>query len=216
MFQTVIFDLDGTLLNTIADLAAAGNHVCQENGWPVHKEKEYEAMVGHGIPNLVSRFSPESCQSPLLLAATLAKFSDYYKLHSADRTVPYAGIPELLAELKAKGVRMAVHSNKANEFTQSIIHRFFPDTFDVVLGKRKEFPVKPDASGVRWILEELAAAPSSGVYVGDSDVDIQTARNAGLAACAVTWGFRPRQELEALRPDFLADTPEALLEYLTK
>jgi len=215
MFQTVIFDLDGTLLNTIADLAAAGNHVCQENGWPVHGEKEYEAMVGHGIPNLVSRFSPDSCQSPLLLAATLAKFSDYYKLHSTDRTAPYAGIPELLAELKARGIRLAVHSNKANEFTQSIIRRYFPDTFDVVLGKRKEFPVKPDTSGVHWILEELAAEASSAVYVGDSDVDIQTARNAGLAACAVTWGFRPRQELEALHPDFLADTPEVLFEYLT-
>lgn len=215
MYQTVIFDLDGTLLNTIADLAAAGNHVCQENGWPVHRVEEYEAMVGHGIPNLVSRFSPEDCQSPLLLAATLAKFSDYYKLHGTDRTIPYAGIPELLAALKARGVHLAVHSNKADEFTQSIIRRYFPDTFKVVLGKRREFPVKPDAAGVRWILEELAAEPSSAVYVGDSDVDIQTARNAGLAACAVTWGFRPRRELEALRPDFLADTPEVLFEYLT-
>lgn len=214
MFQTVIFDLDGTLLNTIGDLAAAANHVCLENGWPVRTEEEYKAMVGHGIPNLVSRFSPGNCQSPLLLAATLAKFSDYYGQHSMDRTVPYDGIPALLTELKGRGVRLAVHSNKADEFSQAIIRRYFPETFDLVLGKRKGIPVKPAPAGVRYILDALGTEPASALYVGDSDVDIRTAANAGVASCAVTWGFRSRQVLEAERPGSLADTVEALRDYI--
>lgn len=214
MFQTVIFDLDGTLLNTIGDLTAAANYVCRENGWPVRTEEEYAAMVGHGIPNLVSRFSPENCQSPLLLAATLAKFSEYYGQHSMDRTVPYDGIPALLTELKGRGVRLAVHSNKADEFSQNIIRRYFPETFDLVLGKRKGIPVKPDPAGVRYILDALGTEPASALYVGDSDVDIQTATNAGVASCAVTWGFRSRQTLEAERPGCLADTVEALRDWI--
>ena len=211
MFQTVIFDLDGTLLDTIRDLAGAGNHVCRENGWPEHTLEEFRKMVGHGIPNLVERFSPDNCRSPLMMMSTLSQFSEYYGKHNMDRTVPYDGIPDLLASLKEKGVRMAVYSNKADEFSQVIVKHYFPGVFDLVLGKVSGVPVKPDPTGVKRILEKLGADAASTLYVGDSDVDMQTAHNAGLTACGVTWGFRSREELAGEHPRFLADTPAELL-----
>ena len=210
MYQTVIFDLDGTLLNTIDDLANAGNHVCRENGWPEHTAAEFCRMVGHGIPNLVSRFSPPEGQAPEILADTLRRFSAYYAQHNMDATAPYEGIPAMLERLKLAGVQMAVYSNKADEFSQVIISRYFPDTFVLVRGKVEGVPVKPDPTGVRGVLAELGADVTTTLFVGDSAVDIQTAHNAGLMACGVTWGFRGREELEAAGADRMVDTAAQL------
>ena len=210
MYQTVIFDLDGTLLNTIDDLANAGNHVCRENGWPEHTAAEFCRMVGHGIPNLVSRFSPPEGQTPEILADTLERFSAYYAAHNMDVTAPYEGIPAMLERLKNAGIRMAVYSNKADEFSQVIIHRYFPDTFVLVRGKVDGVPVKPDPTGVRGVLAELEADVRTTLFVGDSAVDIHTAHNAGLPACGVTWGFRGQEELEAAGADLLVDTAAQL------
>ncbi|WP_418726175.1 HAD family hydrolase [Dysosmobacter sp.] len=210
MYQTVIFDLDGTLLNTLEDLADAGNWVCRRNGWPEHSLEEFRAMVGHGIPNLVERFSPEGCRSPLLMVNTLAQFSQYYGAHNMDKTLPYAGMEELAAELKKRGVQMAVYSNKADDFSRQIVEHFFPGVFSLVRGKVRGVPVKPDPTGVRQVLAELNADPAATLFVGDSSVDMETAHNAGLPACGVTWGFRSRESLEAAGAEFLADTPEQL------
>jgi phosphoglycolate phosphatase len=212
MMQTVIFDLDGTLLNTIDDLADAGNWVCRKNGWPEHSAEAFKQMVGHGIPNLVQRFSPEGARSPLLQAAALAKFSEYYGAHCMDKTAPYAGIPELLAALRAEGAQLAVYSNKADEFSRALIRRYFPDTFALVLGKRPGIPVKPDPAGLRKILEELPARPASTLFVGDSDVDVRTAHNAGLPACGAAWGFRGAEELAAAGAEVIAAAPADVLE----
>ncbi len=216
MYQTVIFDLDGTLLNTIEDLAAAGNYVCRENGWPEYSVGEFQQMVGHGIPNLVRQFSPEDCRSPLMVVNTVAQFSDYYGAHNMDKTAPYPGIPAMLKRLKSAGVHLAVYSNKADEFSQTIIRHYFPDTFDLVRGKLPGVPVKPDPTGVRQVLEALDAAGADTLFVGDSDTDMDTAHNAGLAACGVTWGFRDRQVLVDAGAELLADTVEQLETYILK
>ena len=178
MYQTVIFDLDGTLLNTLEDLADAGNWVCRRNGWPEHALEEYRAMVGHGLSNLVERFSPEGCRSPLLLMNTLAQFSEYYGQHNMDKTAPYPGMPELVADLGRQGVQMAVYSNKADEFSRQIVEHYFPGAFTLVRGKVRGVPVKPDPTGIHQILEELKADPAATLFVGDSSVDMETGHNA--------------------------------------
>lgn len=210
MFRTVIFDLDGTLLDTLGDLTDAANHVCRLNGWQEHTQEEIRGMVGHGIPNLVKNFSPVNGRSPLMLANALHQFNRRYAAHNMERTVPYDGIPALLEQLKNAGIRMAVCSNKADEFSRMIVEHYFPGMFDVVRGNLPGTPVKPDPGVVRALLEKLNAAPEDTLMVGDSSVDIQTGQNAGLRTCGVTWGFRSRESLEAARADSLADTAEEL------
>ena len=210
MFQTVIFDLDGTLLDTSEDLTAAGNHVCRENGWPEYEVSEFMSLVGHGIPNLVSRFSPPDAQSPERLAESLRQFSAWYGAHSMDKTHPYPGIENMLSRLRADGVQMAVYSNKADDFSKALIEHFFPGCFALIQGKRDGIPVKPDPTGLRVILDQLQADPGKTLFAGDSSVDIRTGQNAGIKTCGVSWGFRSRASLEEAGADHIADRAEDL------
>lgn len=210
MYRTVIFDLDGTLLNSIGDLAAAANYVCRQNRWPEHTEEEIMGMVGHGIPNLVRQFSPADARSTLMVLNTTSQFNQYYGCHNMELTRPYEGMAELLQQLKAAGAQLAVCSNKADNFSRAIVEHYYPGVFDLVRGNLNGMPVKPDPTVVREIMRDLDASYLSAVMVGDSSVDIQTGHNAGIKACGVTWGFRSRENLVEAAADAIADTPAEL------
>ena len=210
MYRTVIFDLDGTLLNSIGDLAAAANYVCRKNRWPEHTEEEIMGMVGHGIPNLVRQFSPADARSTLMVLNTTSQFNQYYGCHNLELTRPYEGMAELLQQLKAAGAQLAVCSNKADNFSRAIVEHYYPGVFDLVRGNLNGMPVKPDPTVVREIMRDLDASYLSAVMVGDSSVDIQTGHNAGIKACGVTWGFRSRENLVEAAADAIADTPAEL------
>ncbi len=212
MKQLVIFDLDGTLLNTIADLAQSTNHALQALGYPTHPLEEYPFMVGNGINKLFERALPEGEKTGENVLRVRAEFIPYYNMHNADMSRPYPGIPELLERLQAEGIRLAVASNKYQEATSHLIAHYFPAIrFAAVLGQREGIPVKPDPTIVNDILRTASASPADVLYVGDSGVDMQTARNSGVEACGVTWGFRPRRELEEFSPAHIVNTPEAIL-----
>ena len=214
--KTILFDLDGTLLNTIDDLADAANWVCAQNGWPAFTVEQYKHMVGNGIPKLVERFSPADCRSPEQLAAALAQFTARYDAHKEDKTAPYPGIPELLAELKAAGIQTAVFSNKADALCGGIIdHYFAPGSFAAVRGSRPGVPTKPDPAGLYSLMADLGADASATLFVGDSDVDIATGHNAGLPALGAVWGFRGAAELTAAGADALLWRPADILAYIS-
>lgn len=212
MIRTLIFDLDGTLLNTIDDLADAANWVCTCNGWPTFTVDEYKWKVGNGIPKLVERFTPPQAQTPETLAGALAQFSARYAAHKMDKTAPYPGILPMLDRLRAEGVTTAVFSNKADGLCRPIIRNYFGDSFTLVRGNLPGVPTKPDPAGLLDMMKQLQAVPETTLFVGDSDVDVQTAHNAGLAVIGVSWGFRGEHELRAAGADFLVDTPDQLLE----
>lgn len=211
MIRTLIFDLDGTLLNTIDDLADAANWVCARNGWPTFPVDAYKQMVGNGIPKLVERFTPPEARRPETLAGALAQFSARYAAHKMDKTEPYPGVLQLLSSLRAEGVTVAVFSNKADGLCQPIIRNYFGENFALVRGNLPGVPTKPDPAGLLEMMKQLEARPESTLFVGDSNVDVQTAHNAGLAVIGVSWGFRGGAELRAAGADYVVDTPEQLL-----
>lgn len=215
MIHTILFDLDGTLLNTIDDLADAANWVCAQNGWPQHTVAEYKYMVGNGIPKLVERFSPAEARTPDRLAETLAQFTARYDAHKEDKTAPYPGIPALLEDLKDEGIQTAVFSNKADALCGKIIEHYFgPGAFSAVRGSRPGVPTKPDPTGLWDLMRQLNADPATTLFVGDSDVDILTGHNAGLPAMGAVWGFRGAGELTAAGADALAFRPGDILDYI--
>ena len=203
MYALVIFDLDGTLLNTIGDLAAAGNHALAEMGLPQHDTEKYKHFVGNGIPKLVERMLPAGHSSQDEERA-LALFSSYYGAHKTDLTAPYDGMPELVRRLGERGVICACNSNKAHEFSQALVRQFYGADIHDVLGAGQGFPTKPSPEAARELMRRHGADERSTLYVGDSDVDMLTARNAGIDACGALWGFRGRAELEGCRPKYLA------------
>ena len=215
MKKLIIFDLDGTLLNTIADLAQSTNHALQALGYPTHPESDYNFMVGNGINKLFERALPKGEKSEENVLRIRKEFVPYYDVHNADKSRPYPGIPELLAALKAEGIQTAVFSNKADAFCGKIIEHYFgPDRFSLVRGSRPGVPTKPDPAGVYSLMADLGADPQSTLFVGDSDVDILTGHNAGLPALGVLWGFRGEAELTSAGADALAAKPEDILAYL--
>lgn len=211
MKRLVIFDLDGTLLNTIADLANSTNHALNQLGYPTHEPEEYNFMVGNGINKLFERALPEGEKTEENVLRVRREFIPYYDQHNADESRPYPGIPELLETLQAKGIQLAVASNKYQAATEKLIAHYFPNIkFIAVFGQRDGVNVKPDPTIVEDILRISGTPKKEVLYVGDSGVDMQTARNAGVTACGVTWGFRPLAELESFNPRYIIDVPQLI------
>lgn len=215
MYKHVIFDLDGTLLNTIDDLADTGNHVCTLHGWPTHTVAEFKLMVGNGIPKLVERFAPQGTSQEVLDQA-FQEFMDWYGVHKEDKTAPYAGMPEVTKALREAGVSIAVLSNKADVMAGPVVEHYYPGIFPVVQGALPGLPTKPDPTLLHKLMDRLGATQEDTLFVGDSNVDIRTAKNGGLTGCGVLWGFRGREELEAAGADVIVSTPQELLDLILK
>jgi phosphoglycolate phosphatase len=214
----IIFDLDGTLINTIDDLGQACNHALSACGFPTHKIEDYPRLVGNGINKLIERALPEEHRQQATVLRLREYFVPYYDAHNCDLTHPYDGIPELLQALKAAGHTLAVASNKYQAATEKIVAQLFPDTFDVVLGERDGIARKPDPQIVWDIVERTAHSAYSlelrgkGIlYIGDSLVDAETAKAANLPFIACTWGFCTTEQLQTAVPDYLAHHPSEIL-----
>lgn len=215
MKKLLIFDLDGTLLNTIEDLANSTNYALKQNGFPTHETAEYNYFVGNGINKLFERALPEGFKDETNVLRIRQHFLKHYDVHNADCSVPYPGIPDLLQQLQQQGVLLAVASNKYQSATEKLVKHYFPHIrFALVLGQREGVPTKPDPAIVNTILEHTRIDKAHTLYIGDSGVDMQTALNSGVEACGVTWGFRPVAELEAFSPAHLVDAPQEILAIL--
>lgn len=215
MKKLVIFDLDGTLLNTIDDLGTAVNHALVREGFPEHPLTAYRMMVGNGVRRLIERAIPSENRSDVVISKLLAAFREYYDEHLCDCTQPYPGIVPLLAELRSRDVTVAVASNKYESAVKRLISHFFPDLeFGAVCGNIEGYPPKPDPSIVFRVLTESPMPKADVLYVGDSSIDVETARRACVDSVAVGWGFRPMHELVSANPTHIITAPAELLDLL--
>ena len=212
MFSLVIFDLDGTLLDTIDDIALSMNAMLEKQGFPTHVRDAYKYFVGSGARVLAERSLPEDVRTEGNISRLLEDFIPYYELHKKDRTRVYEGMTETLEELLRRGLLLAVASNKPHALMLDILQYYFPKLrFSLFFGQRPGHPVKPDPEIVFDILSGLKVEKEQALYVGDTAVDMQTAHAAGLKAAGALWGFRTREELLAERADFLLEQPREIV-----
>jgi phosphoglycolate phosphatase len=214
--QAVIFDLDGTLLDTLADIADAVNRMLAARGYPKHTEQDYRWFVGDGSAMLITRALPPDCRDAENVQACLQRFIADYTEHWHCKTAPYPGIVELLETLQTRRLELAVVTNKPHRFAAKMIAHYFPKTsFDPIFGQREGIPKKPDPTQALAAALQMAVAPHDCLFVGDSAVDIKTARRAGMLSIGASWGFRPRSELTDAGADHIIDHPMDVLSLLT-
>ena len=217
MKKLVIFDLDGTLLNTIEDLGNAANYALSQNGYPTHSLASYPFFVGNGVRNLIRKALPDDMRTDTIIESLLKDFKEYYNEHNTDCTKPYDGIEELLRNLQDNGVKIAVASNKYQQATEKIIAHYFGDIdFVAVYGQREGVNVKPDPSVVFSILSDAKVPKSEVLYVGDSGVDMETARRACVDSVGVTWGFRSEKELNEYHADMIVNKASDIFDIVMK
>lgn len=212
-FKTYIFDLDGTLLSTLNDLASSTNYALRWAGMPERTIEEVRMFVGNGVKLLMERAIPEGVNNPKF-EEIYAKFREHYMEHNLDTTRPYDGVPELLHELKRRGKHLAIVSNKFYAATQDLAKHFFPDTIEVAIGERENIRKKPAPDTVLEALRQLNVSKEDAVYIGDSDVDIMTAKNSGLPCISVLWGFRDKDFLIEHGGSLFVDKPIEILSSL--
>lgn len=208
-YKTYIFDLDGTLLDTLNDLHASCNYALRTHGMPERSLEEVRQFVGNGVKKLMERAIPDGLDNPLF-EDTLQTFRQHYLLHNLDTTLPYPGIMEMLQQLKAQGKRIAVVSNKFYAATQDLCKHFFGDTIQVAIGEREDIKKKPAPDTVLEALRQLQVTRQDAVYVGDSEVDVETARNSGIPCISVLWGFRSKSFLLSHGATTFIETPNEL------
>lgn len=195
LINCVIFDLDGTLLNTLDDLANAANLTLEKFGYPTHETEKYKIFVGNGMKTLIKRILPENSRTPEIEAQVLSDFMEYYSAHSTDLTRPYDGVEEMIDTLKTKGIKIGMVTNKAHNAAISIMDKYFGNKFDFVLGQSEKFPLKPNPESAIFVCETLGSTPEKSVFVGDSGVDMKTGKDGGFYPVGVLWGFRKADEL---------------------
>jgi phosphoglycolate phosphatase len=212
MKSLLIFDLDGTLLNTIADMAVSTNYALNLCGFATHETDNYKFYIGNGINKLFERVLPEGEKTEDNILKVRQIFLDHYGTNNTNLTSPYSGISDLLKELQNRGFKLAVASNKYHAATQKLIQHYFPEIeFIAVFGHREGIPTKPNPRIVNDILSIAKVENNEVLYIGDSGVDMQTAQNAGVDACGVTWGFRPRAEMETFSPKYMVESASEIL-----
>lgn len=214
MIKAVLFDLDGTLVNSLADLATAGNSALERLGFPTHCVEDYKYFVGHGLADLARRILPEDKRDEETKALCLKYIIEYYSDHFVDKTYAYEGMPQLVRELHNKGIKVAVVSNKAQPMAEKVVEKLYGNVFDLLLGKRDEFPAKPDPAMLLFAMKQLGVEPQECAFVGDSGMDMAAALNAGAVPTGVLWGFRTADELNGNGAKFLVNNSQELAQII--
>lgn len=214
--KLIIFDLDGTLINSIKDLAISTNHALEQLGFPTHPIENYNLMIGNGINKLFERALPNGKKTEENILKMREAFLPHYDRNNAVYTHPYEGIPELLEELQERKILLAVASNKYQQATQKLVRYFFPNIqFVHILGQRKEVPSKPDPTILLEIVAKAKVSLEDTLMVGDSNIDMETANRARIEACGVSWGFRSVEELQSKHPKCIVNHPNEILRLIT-
>lgn len=214
-FKAIIFDLDGTLLDTLEDIGNSLNRVLAKKGYPIHKLDTYRHLVGDGVPMLVTSTLPEDKRNDDNIRVCTQEFREDYKHNWNVKTRPYDGITEMLDELTTREIKMAVLSNKPDFYTKRCVTELLPNyTFDIIIGQRDSFPLKPDPAGANEIVDYLKISPENFLYLGDTAVDMKTAVTAGMFAVGALWGFRSKEELQENGAQALIEKPQEILNLL--
>ena len=211
--RLIVFDLDGTLLNSLEDLADSANWVLEQHGFPTHPVDAYRYFVGDGVRKLIERILPQEERTEARIEQCRQEFVAYYKVHMEDKTSVYKGITELLTELKKRGLKIAVATNKVHIAVKPLMEKYFPEIrFDSMIGQREGVPVKPAPQIMYDILKETGCKPSETLHIGDTATDMQLAHNAGITPVGVLWGYRPLEELQEAGARYIIEHPLELLE----
>ena len=214
MIEAVIFDLDGTLLNTLDDLTASVNHIFGKYGLPLQETSDVRRNMGNGARYLLSHMMPQGTDTPGF-DGILSEYGEYYKEHCMELTAPFPGIMDMVRNLKKEGIRMAIVSNKGDEAVKELSSVYFEDLMDSAVGERPGIRRKPEPDSLLAAAAEMGVQKDKILYVGDSEVDYETAKRAGMRCVLVEWGFRDKEDLEALHPDYLISSADELVGIVT-
>lgn len=214
MIKAILFDLDGTLVNSLSDLASSVNFALNKHSFPTHQIDKYKYFVGDGMVKLIERALPDNLSDDKTFKLVFDDFMSHYRKHFMDRTLPYDGIEALLSSLKAMGMKIAVVSNKSHEMTLQVVDKLLDFDFDYITGKKEGFPTKPDPKLTQIVMESLDVTACECVFIGDSGMDMSVAKNVNCKGIGVLWGFRTYEELKNNGADYIVSNPNEILDII--